>query len=1259
MWVSRCPSSVVSTAERDRRLSGLLIALLILGAGLSVLALPHLPPDTTAPADPTPLADPSPSAAVGRSTSGSLIDAPGWRIGDRWVHATMLDVAGFIQLANLSGASTSPLTGDTDVEVMSVFTQTVEGHSSVVYRRNSSGAYQTSALGATLPVNNVSVMGQLKVDLEQSDVVRASDLATVHTFAELDILFCPWGWCLFSEIEVATLEIETSADPPEEVWDFPLDVGQTWRTSAHRTIRWNGSSDTVDLPLEETTETVNTTLVHEAVSLGTPPGINYLGCAGSVNVTSAPMVNGTNATGNVTGQADLANATAWRWWCPEARDSALTHTALMEGVLLEQRLKLVLPNASTGVDSTRDTGVRSVRLSVELDPPATPRSSHVGAWVNVSDGSGPVANATGNLRHERLDAVHNWTTAANGSAWVSFATGDVGDMSPDADDDGSHGIVAWQILERRIAVATLVLDDDIIEHDLVVREAAAAIGRTRDGTRVALAGVPPTRFDFIPGDVIHLSLPVANEGIRTSPAVSVQVRWPDDVTSAITLAGLRARTTGRVEVRWTVQADAAVGPITFGWWADAADVYAEGNESNNHGNVTVRVGRLPLASIAEPDSPITGEEIILDGLASSDPDGGGVLCGWEVEYGPADPAPRGVVAPGTCSLALNWTQDGAYRVNLTVIDDEGDSGVAQVTVTVRNQAPWVDLIANRTTLPVEGRVHLDARGSVDNDTEHPLDPLTALWLGVPCVEQPSVLECVVEPLAEGVVTVGVTLTDDDGQWATVMLDLLSLNVAPIGVGMGATLDGSSVPVDGLGVWSLLEDQMIELEAWANDTRSDAGRLSFSWALDAVHDPGGTVNGTAVVEAQWTESGLHTIIVEAIDDDGAHSEALTRWARVSNVEPTMAPLAGAVIAEDEVVELEAVVNDTASDRGSLVTCWDIDPLVDADGANRSDDDCDVRGTSLAMSWPTSGSRTLRVWVTDDDGAEAERSVVIDVRNRAPRAMVEQVTPSAAAGTPVTFSAAGSEDTATDTPSLSYSWDFDTGVDADGDGDATNDEDASGIEVQHTFVAGSFGVRLTVRDEAAFGVADLIVNVSEAPPSGLLGFLGGGGEGVALLMLVLGVALLGLLGLVVYLVLRPAVPRGPPRPSAWLEHGPLAVAEPHAVSDAPPPPSAPLPADPCAGVELSLLAEPAPVAAPAPVPSDLWGDLGATAPPAAPVPAVQPNPAETTRLFAALLETSPAEPAMPGPAPVTQAVTLPESATPTPGAEPPDTDAALDL
>ena len=161
------------------------------------------------------------------SRNTGIVDLPTWRINDRWTYDGELDVRDFIAT---SGVSTTVdfLEGSLVKNIDDIYVTTVDNRSTLVYEAHSDGTYEAEDI--ELDGND----GDLVVEIDTTEIVRASDLAIVSQEATIDIDFeyqILW-WTV--NIDVADLVISQTFSPPTEGYDFPLSVGDEWSTDYYQ-----------------------------------------------------------------------------------------------------------------------------------------------------------------------------------------------------------------------------------------------------------------------------------------------------------------------------------------------------------------------------------------------------------------------------------------------------------------------------------------------------------------------------------------------------------------------------------------------------------------------------------------------------------------------------------------------------------------------------------------------------------------------------------------------------------------------------------------------------------------------------------------------------------------------------------------------------------------------------------------------------------------------------------------------------------------
>ena len=371
---------------------------------------------------------------------------------------------------------------------------------------------------------------------------------------------------------------------------------------------------------------------------------------------------------------------------------------------------------------------------------------------------------------------------------------------------------------------------------------------------------------------------------------------------------------------------------------------------------------------------------------------------------------------------------------MTVVSDRGVSTSETLTIAVDNAAPTVnageDFTVNEgSTFTFNGT--FNDPGILDTHTvEWDFGDGSAAIAGT---LTPSHIYS-----DNGIYTVTLTVTDNDGAISSDTLSVTVSNVAP----SITELDG---PI------AINEGETATFSAAATDPGDDS--LTYVWNFG---DGSETVTGTSV-EHLFADNGTYTVTLTVTDDDGA-STSQTLDVIVSNVAPTVD--AGSNITTEEGAGV--TFSGGFFDAGTLDT-----QTVEWDFGNGSE----VTTGTLTPNhiYSDNSIYTVTLTVTDNDGGINSDTLTVTVNNVAPT-ITELNSPLAMnEGDTATFSA-----TATDPgdDSLTYVWNF-------GDGSET----VAGASVEHIFVDnGMYIVTLTVTDEdGASTLQTLDVSVANVAPT----------------------------------------------------------------------------------------------------------------------------------------------------------------------------------
>ena len=1014
---------------------------------------------------------------AGARGSGGDVDVPSWRIGDEWSYDGFMDV-GTLLSSNGVASNIQTITGPFDMEILDIFTMTVDNQSTLVYEVEYDGLFEAN--GVSLDGYN----GNLDVEYNEIDYIRVSDLSVIGMTMDIEVTFTVFG---FINIDVGHIIINNGYSPPQEQYDFPLRVGESWTSNYTNTLTWGGQSDYFAIP-EDSEEQSSS---HYAVVAQGDPGVPYTGCSNSYNVSSY------NATGALNG---------FQWYCPGAINNAWRYIEIDFGLQIDFKL------------TSMSLVPRSTEINVDLEYPAWPLDTNLSTWVNVTDGSGsPLGGQTLEFRYECLGYSASLTTASNGSAFIQFDTGHELDSSPTSPrvDYASHGVIAWMSSSKKVGVDTITIDDQLLTIDYTPRAEGVSIERTR-GDVVQILN-PSVGFNAIPGDSLMFSIPVQNLGILPGPTTELEVIAPDGTTSRAAVPSLRGMQEVVIQATWNVPPSQPVGDVSISFHVDPDGLMVQDqNQSNDVTDFTLFIGRLPIADLVHPPPTRTLAEVVLDARGSIDPDGGSPVCTFVVQ---GNGSINETFTEESCLMSYIWDDDGVYLVWLTITDDENDQDHTHIAITILNRAPWVNITSPVTSIPVETEIRFDAFDHGDLDTRNPSAPVSILW-DKECIEGRVTLVCTVTPMEEGNYVISLTAEDDDGTITPAEYNLIVSNIAPSDAAITASSDGEELVADAQMRWHVLEDQQVTLHGTAYDSINDRNSLTWGWQPDLDVDPNlffQTTGENSSIDHHWTESGTHVIAMEVVDDDGATSGVVNAWVTVANVPPTVADITRPFpVGEDMDVTLTGEYSDTESDLEGLTVCWDVDFGVDLDDNGDSMDDCDVTGADFRWAWSKKGIHTVRFHVTDDDGVQNSTLVDIEVVNKKPVAHAEAELLTLMVGEELTIWTNNTTDSESDMAILIYTWDLDYFHDSDDDGDHANDLDYEGTPFRRSFdTPGTKYIRLTVSDEMYSDTYDLEITVLE-DETGALGWLED--SGVSLPVAALALVFVALLMVLAFTMLR---------------------------------------------------------------------------------------------------------------------------------------------
>jgi len=388
-----------------------------------------------------------------------------------------------------------------------------------------------------------------------------------------------------------------------------------------------------------------------------------------------------------------------------------------------------------------------------------------------------------------------------------------------------------------------------------------------------------------------------------------------------------------------------------------------------------------------------------------------------------------------------YLDDGSYTMALRVTDDGGlQSAINTSTVLVRNLPPMGDIFTPGTS--DEGKI---ASFTATTSDPSPLDTVTCRWDfeydGQSFKEDANGTRVDHVYLDDGIYTVMMRVTDEDGGMNNITLQVTVRNLPPV---------GSFVASDPVEEGSLLLLNSSVTDPGIRDALTYAWDFDYDGSVFDVDDQ--SINASHI----YLDNGMYTVALRVRDGDGGEL-LTTRAVTVLNVAPEAHEITvDAPAAEGSPVKLAVRVTDVGHD--TFTYAWDF-----GDGAVSSE-------ATPTHTFDDSGQYTVSVNVTDDDGGWDIASLELTVANVAPTVHVSMTPGHIDENGTVLFWAEGTDPSPRDQAALTYTWNF-------GDEGLSNER-----TTLHTYLDdGNFTVTLTVSDGEDVTTFQGFVLVDNLPPS----------------------------------------------------------------------------------------------------------------------------------------------------------------------------------
>jgi PKD repeat protein len=434
--------------------------------------------------------------------------------------------------------------------------------------------------------------------------------------------------------------------------------------------------------------------------------------------------------------------------------------------------------------------------------------------------------------------------------------------------------------------------------------------------------------------------------------------------------------------------------------------------------VSTSPNQPPIANAGPDQTVMENNTILVDGSASNDPDGTILSFVWSLGGVEIATEPKATVGP---------FGPGIHTVTLTVTDRNGVSTSDDMILTVEPNIPPVANAGPDQTVTDLQMVTFD--GSVSSDPEG--GALTYVW-NIGPIEFATGQSPTDGPFVPGVYTVTLTVTDEVGATATDTMILTVVNLPPVAdAGPDRTMQTlESIVLDGSG-----------------SSDPEGAPLSYVWSIDGTQF---STNPSTIVAPGPSDVGVHTITLTVTDNYGATASdemILT----VLNRAPTANAGLDQTANHTQTVTLDAT-GSTDPEGGVLTYAWSVGGVQIATGANPVVGPFEV------------GAHTVTLTVTDDQGATASDSMVVNVVNEAPVANAgpdQTVYIAKGKSKNVSVTVDGSASIDPEGGALSYLW--------------TLDGQTAGTSaiVQTNLTAGVYSFTLTVTDDHGVSAVDSVV------------------------------------------------------------------------------------------------------------------------------------------------------------------------------------------
>ena len=219
---------------------------------------------------------------------------------------------------------------------------------------------------------------------------------------------------------------------------------------------------------------------------------------------------------------------------------------------------------------------------------------------------------------------------------------------------------------------------------------------------------------------------------------------------------------------------------------------------------------------------------------------------------------------------------------------------------------------------------------------------------------------------EGQRTVEVTITSTDGRTDSESVDVNVIDSTP--------------PMSQILVSGDIERGVGESFTISGQSSDNGGVAKEEWLVDGVIVQTQNQSGTSLTYSfdSATDIGNRIITLRVYDLYGLTSESNITVQISDTTAPITSPISGTqIVNPGESVTFSISANDPES--SNLTYEWDIDGSIDSDSNGVSDDDIDLVGTSITISYDTGGSRFVSCVVSNEAGLTSIETFTVTILN----------------------------------------------------------------------------------------------------------------------------------------------------------------------------------------------------------------------------------------------------------------------------------------